>query len=80
MRYTWPTWAEPLAFSLQKYALKWRHISAHTNGYMLQQLGLKPGPAYKRILDRLRAARLDGEVRTVEQEKALLERLLREYQ
>lgn len=56
----------------------WRWVRSHTTGEGLKALGLPPGPRYKTLLERLRAARLDGEVSTVEQEHALLMRLLRE--
>jgi tRNA nucleotidyltransferase (CCA-adding enzyme) len=70
---------DPLARKLLTYAKTWRHVRPHTSGDTLQQRGLKPGPPYKSILVRLRAAWLDGEVRNARQEQALLERLLDEY-
>ena len=36
------------------------------DGSDLKQLGLKPGPDFKRILDRVRALQLDGEIQTRE--------------
>ena len=62
--------------ALETYAVRWRMIRAHTDGETLKVLGLPPGPRYKKILSRLRAAWLDGEVGSVEQEKDLLEKLL----
>ncbi len=55
---------------------EWRWVRPHTTGEDLKALGLPPGPRYKTLLDQLRAARLDGEVSTAEQEHALLLRLL----
>lgn len=63
---------------LKLFASKWRHIQPTTDGNKLRQLGLKPGPAYKRILGELRAARLDGKIRNAGQESALLITLLDE--
>ena len=40
--------------------------------------GLKPGPAFKRLLDAVREAQLDGAVTTKEQAHALVQRLLSE--
>lgn len=62
--------------ALQTYAAQWQHIHPHTDGDTLKALGLPPGPTYKKILLRLHAAWLDGEVTSAQQEKALLEKLL----
>ena len=64
--------------ALETYAARWQHIHPKTDGDTLKTLGLPPGPAYKKILLRLRAAWLDGDVASAEQEKHLLERLLNE--
>jgi len=42
----------------------------------LKAMGLKPGPHFKNVLDRLLDARLNGEVKTETEEKALVGRLL----
>ncbi len=60
------------------YMKTWRHVHAQTTGNALRARGVPPGPEYKDILRRLRAARLDGEVTTDEEESALLEKLLNE--
>ena len=39
--------------------------------HYLRSLGVPPGPTYGEILERLRDALLDGEVRTEEEEQAL---------
>jgi len=62
--------------NLNKYLLEWRNIKPYTSGYILQQRGLVPGPKFKEILTRLRAAWLDGEVNTEEEEVKLLNNLL----
>jgi hypothetical protein len=64
---------------LLRFAQKDRHVQSRTDGTTLQKKGLKPGPAYKTILAKLRAAWIDGEVRTAKQESALLESLLNEH-
>jgi tRNA nucleotidyltransferase (CCA-adding enzyme) len=58
--------------TLNQYLTEWRHIKPYTTGYTLQQRGLEPGPRYKEILSRLRAAWLDGEVQNEEEELKLL--------
>jgi tRNA nucleotidyltransferase (CCA-adding enzyme) len=60
------------------YARSYRHVTPVTTGHTLEERGLKPGPAYGRILDALRAARLDGEIETPAGEARLLDRLLAE--
>jgi poly(A) polymerase len=47
-------------------------------GHDLAQLGLKPGPLFKELLDAVREAQLDGTIKTKQQALALVERLLRE--
>jgi tRNA nucleotidyltransferase (CCA-adding enzyme) len=63
---------------LWKYVSKWRQVIPHTDGHVLQQLGLPPGPIYRQILKTLRNAWLDGKIDSAEQEKSLLNKLLTE--
>ena len=49
-------------------------------GEDLIALGLKPGPDFKRLLDAVREAQLEGRVRTKEEGLKLVEELLREWQ
>lgn len=60
------------------YLQKLRHIRPEIDGAYLKELGLPPGPIYARILSALRDARLDGQVSTLEEERALVEKLLPE--
>jgi hypothetical protein len=53
----------------------WRHVRPKTNGHDLQSRGLLPGPRYQQILQRLRDAWLDEEVKSVNEELKLLEEL-----
>jgi poly(A) polymerase len=46
-------------------------------GHDLTRLGLEPGPQYKRLLDAVREAQLDGTVTTPKQALELVERLLK---
>ena len=47
-------------------------------GYDLTHLGLEPGPQFKRLLDAVREAQLDGTVKTHSQAQELVQRLLRD--
>jgi len=46
-----------------------RSVTTIVNGEDLKQLGLKPGPHFKTILDRLLNERLDGRITAVAQER-----------
>ncbi len=48
-------------------------------GEDLIAIGLKPGPVFKRLLDAVREAQLDGQVTTKEQALSLVQRLLSEW-
>ena len=61
---------------LWKYVSNWRNITPQTDGHLLQQGGIPPGPIYKDILQTLRSAWLDGTIGSVEEEEALLKKLL----
>lgn len=61
---------------VETYLHTWRHASPVATGHRLRELGLPPGPEYGRVLRRLRAAWLDGEVDTAEAEESMLMKLL----
>lgn len=65
-----------IAEVLSTYATRWRHIHPVTDGHTLRAMGVSPGPAYRRILWALRAAWLDGEIHSPEEERRLLEQLI----
>ncbi|MBP0018876.1 MAG: CBS domain-containing protein [Cyanobacteria bacterium SBLK] len=54
------------------YLTGWSHIIAPLDGNDLKQLGYKPGPQYKQILDELLYATLDGIIRDRADAKAFL--------
>ena len=64
---------------LNKYLSEWWHVKPKTTGHDLKQYGIPPGPKYAEILHRLRAAWLDGEIRSEEEEKKMLDEMLREF-
>jgi tRNA nucleotidyltransferase (CCA-adding enzyme) len=61
---------------LDKYLSEWWYVKPKTTGHDLKKRGLPPGPKYSEILRRLRAAWLDAEVKSEEEERALLNKLL----
>ncbi|GAB4494913.1 MAG: CBS domain-containing protein [Anaerolineales bacterium] len=62
--------------ALERYALHWQHIHPKTTGETLKALGLPPGPPYQQLLWQLRAAWLDGELASENDEQAMLKTLL----
>jgi tRNA nucleotidyltransferase (CCA-adding enzyme) len=62
--------------ALEKYLEEWRHVKPETTGHDLKKLGLAPGPKYQKILWRLRAAWLDEDLTSEEQERKFLKTLL----
>ena len=58
------------------YLEKWRHVKPRTTGHDLKELGLSPGPEYKKIIRQLRNAWLDGEIKSEQEERALLKKLV----
>lgn len=57
---------------LTKYLSEWWHVKPKTTGHDLKKRGVPPGPKYSEILRRLRAAWLDGDVKTEEEEHRML--------
>ena len=55
-----------------------RFVEPEIDGEYLKAMGLKPSPLFGQILSALRDARLDAEVSSLEEEKALVEELLAE--
>lgn len=63
---------------LTKFLTEWWYVHPKTTGYDLKKRGIPPGPKYNEILRRLRAAWLNGEVKTEEEEKKILDEMLQE--
>jgi len=58
------------------YLRRWRYVKPSLDGHALLSLGLGPGPAVGEALRRLRAARLDGEVKSRRDEERLARSLV----
>ncbi len=63
---------------LDLYQRRLRDVHAEFSGDDLRRMGIQPGRIYRRILERLRDARLDGETRTRADEDALVRAVLAE--
>ncbi|MGL5923568.1 CBS domain-containing protein [Chroococcidiopsis sp.] len=53
----------PVRALVWQYVTYWANVQPLLNGHDLKQLGYKPGPQYRQILDDLLAATLDGIIR-----------------
>jgi tRNA nucleotidyltransferase (CCA-adding enzyme) len=62
---------------LEKYLKTWKNIYPNINGRDLEQMGIPRGPAYRLILDSLRAGWLNSEINSREEEQILLEELIK---
>jgi tRNA nucleotidyltransferase (CCA-adding enzyme) len=61
---------------LELYQRELRQVKPELDGTYLKELGVPPGPIYRRILGTLRDARLDGQVSTRAEEEALVQEIL----
>ncbi len=61
---------------IREYLTTWQHYSIVLTGHDLADMGLPKGPAYRRILDTLFKAKLDGMVATEEDEYRLAKTLI----
>ncbi|MCS6835371.1 MAG: CBS domain-containing protein [Anaerolineae bacterium] len=64
--------------TLERYWEKWRYVRPFSTGNDLKALGLPAGKHYRRILEALRDARLEGQVSSAEEEAILRDRLVTE--
>ncbi len=62
--------------NLREYLVHWQNVKPTITGNDLKDRGLEPGPKFAEVLQRLRAAWLDGEVRTEQEESVLLHKLI----
>ena len=68
--------APPARQTIETFVKVWQKQSASIDGNDLKEMGLRPGPRYRMILERLRFAWIDGELESEAEERALLKRLL----
>jgi tRNA nucleotidyltransferase (CCA-adding enzyme) len=68
----------PAAELIERYLHAWRGVKTAVTGHDLREMGLKSGPQFGILLEKLLAARLDGAVSSEAEERALLDKLLDE--
>jgi tRNA nucleotidyltransferase (CCA-adding enzyme) len=68
---------EAVRANIRAFLDSYSKVRIAATGADLRAAGLEPGPAYREILDELLFARLDGRIRTVTEERALLQQLAR---
>ena len=64
---------------LNRFVTRDRHITTTVNGNNLKQLGLRPGPQFRTILDQLLDERLDGRISAAAQERERARALVKQY-
>jgi tRNA nucleotidyltransferase (CCA-adding enzyme) len=67
---------QAVSANIRAYLESYSKVRIATTGADLRGTGLKPGPAFREILDGLLFARLDGRIRTVTEERELLAKLI----
>lgn len=69
-------WHPHLGAVLDRYLSEWRALKPRLGGRDLMALGYAAGPQFHQVLRQLRAARLDGHLRSREEERAFVTRVL----
>lgn len=72
------TASDTVRVHIQRYEQELRHVRPKTDGRDLKRMGLAPGPLYRQVLDAARGAWMDGRIQTEAEERALVERLVRQ--
>ncbi|MGE0642800.1 MAG: CBS domain-containing protein [Nitrospira sp.] len=69
---------ETVKRQVSAFLTTYQQMKPTLTGKDLKAMGLKPGPKFKQILDRLLDARLNGEVKTESEERRLIEKLVQD--
>ena len=64
---------------MYQYIAEWRKMKPTISGKQLRTRGVPPGPEYRQLLDILKGAWIDGKIRSPDEERILLEDLLKKY-
>ena len=68
---------ESVKRAISRYCTKLRFVKLTITGKDLKRLGLKPGPVFREILDAVRDARLNGRVKTAQDEYDFVEEYMK---
>ncbi|GAB4469226.1 MAG: CBS domain-containing protein [Anaerolineales bacterium] len=69
---------EKIRPQLEFYFKKWVKTKCYTDGQLLKQMGLPPGPLYRKILNELKLAWVEGRIRNQQDEFELLKEKIAE--
>ncbi|HSN77324.1 MAG TPA: CBS domain-containing protein [Anaerolineae bacterium] len=72
------TASETVKAHIRRYEQTLRYVRPRTDGRDLKRMGLAPGPLYRQVLDAARGAWMDGRIQTEAEERALVDRLVRQ--
>lgn len=67
---------ETVKRQISVFLTTYQHVKPTLTGTDLKAMGLKPGPQFKKLLDRLLAARLNNEVKTDAEERQMVHQLV----
>ncbi len=70
------TLKEPVKRAISRYCTKLRFVALSLSGGDLKQLGLKPGPVFRQVLDATRDAKLNGKIETWQDEYTFARRYI----
>lgn len=56
---------------------KWIKTKCYTDGRLLKQMGISPGPLYRQILNELKLAWIEGRIKSEQEEMSLLSEMLK---
>lgn len=69
---------ETVKRQVSAFLMSYQHVKPILTGTDLKAMGLKPGPQFKKLLDRLLTARLNGDVETEAEERQFLHQLVQD--
>ncbi|NJL17934.1 MAG: polya polymerase, partial [Nitrospira sp.] len=69
---------ETVKRQVSAFLMTYQHVKPILTGTDLKAMGLKPGPQFKQLLDRLLTARLNGDVETEAEERQFLHQLVQD--
>jgi len=59
------------------YFTKWIKTKCYTDGRLLKQMGISPGPLYRQILNELKLAWIEGRIKSEQEEMELLSEMIK---